>query len=489
MFAHIYTYFPERFKNIFLGGSDGASLENFWSEVCLRRDPRMRFHPMVNSPQWKKRAVPLSVHGDAVPCVAVGKAGTKSFDVCSFQGLLGHGTTKELKLLIFGIFEHTKTADGMSAIWKDVMWSFEHLNRGEWPAGDPKGRPWPPGSLDAIRAGQPLAGGHFGVVWGLKADLNHLSKAWGLKHYNSNTPCELCRCNRSEEVAYRFNNFRKDAAWKTSLVSAEDWKAENPTPHAIFSFEYLSNQNIEVDELHVMHLGTSQYLFGSVRFVLCFEILQGDPASNMRQVWQEISKAYTDFKSECQYTNLELSSFCDHERPLASYPKLKGKGAEAKDLAAPLLAVWKKLKRQRNKLDDITQRALGHQVALQQVLSEYTCDPFLPMDKVATFRDHIDGFLQNYTLLANDADSRGLLRWNIAPKFHYLWHLGEISKYLNPRRGNTMMDEGFVGVIKEIVRACAHGTESHNVPRSVVYNYRWGLHFLSVYGDTFQPAS
>ena len=33
---------------------------------------------------WRRKAIPFAVHGDAVPVVAVGKAGTKSLDCVSY---------------------------------------------------------------------------------------------------------------------------------------------------------------------------------------------------------------------------------------------------------------------------------------------------------------------------------------------------------------------------------------------------------------------
>jgi hypothetical protein len=60
---------------------------------------------MMDRPGWKECAVPYMVHTDAVPCVTIGKAGGKSFDVLSWQGVFGKGTTLYVKLLIYGIFE------------------------------------------------------------------------------------------------------------------------------------------------------------------------------------------------------------------------------------------------------------------------------------------------------------------------------------------------------------------------------------------------
>ena len=79
-------------------------------------------------------------------------------------------------------------------------------------------------------------------------------------------------------------------AWIKTLVSAEEWKRDNPAPHPLLAIPYLSNQNIEVDELHIIHLGTSMYLFGSALFVLCYVAMPDSPSENMDKIWSEISK-------------------------------------------------------------------------------------------------------------------------------------------------------------------------------------------------------
>eukprot|EP00969_Alexandrium_andersonii_P247901 10954653-Alexandrium_andersonii.AAC.1 len=87
------------------GPEDPKVLDDFWRTLTSRKDPRLIKHPMVAKEGWSKLACPLMLHGDAVACISVGKAGSKSYDVCSLQGLLAKGSTKAIKLLICGIFE------------------------------------------------------------------------------------------------------------------------------------------------------------------------------------------------------------------------------------------------------------------------------------------------------------------------------------------------------------------------------------------------
>ena len=85
-----------------------------------------------------------------------------------------------------------------------------------------------------------------------------------------------------------------------------------------------------------MHLGTTQYLLGAVLFILVFQILPDSPEENMHNIWTSINDYYRHYNVVTQYSSLKLASF--HEP--SQYPKLKGKGAEVKDLVLPLAHVW-----------------------------------------------------------------------------------------------------------------------------------------------------
>ena len=107
--------------------------------------------------------------------------------------------------------------------------------------------------------------------------------------------------------------------------------------------------------------------------------------------------------------------------------------------------------------DDRVHALMREQVALQAIFAETSGDPFLPHDDVAKVRACIDNILYLYSLLANSAVARGVLIWNVVPKFHFLWHLGQKAQYSHPRKGNTMVDEDYVGLIKTVVHSCVLG--------------------------------
>ena len=92
-----------------------------------------------------------------------------------------------------------------------------------------------------------------------------------------------------------------------------------------------------------------------------------------------------------------------------------------------------------------------------------------------------------WSLVANDSDKEGLNIWNTPTKLHYLHHLGEKAMFLNPRRGNTMVEETYMGVCKTLAKSCLHSTDDVNMPKAFMDKYLWALHFMFVYGERFHP--
>jgi hypothetical protein len=489
-FAHLYTNHRAVFDLQMLGGRPEV-VKTFWGGVLQRRDPRARLHPMAVRENWDALAVPIALHGDAVPVIAVGKAGTKSLDVFSWQSVLALGTTLQVKNYVYSMFEQNKAKtelhgrDTMAEIGVVVLWSLRALFEGLWPSQNHRGEPWAAGTAEATLAGQPLAGGYFGVTWLVKGDLDYFTKTLHLRSYNANEPCDLCPCDKNKDKTWWPTNFGPASAWKANLLQPAAWRALYPEGlHWLFSLEYLSNLNIEPDELHIIYIGTSQYMLGSVLWMLAYSVLAGTPMDNMALVWERISQLYTTMRISCQYTSLGLSSFheIDTKYPNRAsnkhFPKLKGKGAELKGLAPVLLAVWNEFASVTDE-NTLVAAVLRHQCDLQGTIDEHSTELFLPVEAAAALQKSVVDLLLTYTQLAHRADDRGLLLWNLAPKFHWLWHFGERAQYLCPRRGACLIDEDYVGKIKVVGQACSSGTALHRIQLKIVDKIRWGKSLMN----------
>lgn len=198
MFAFIFTWFRPVFNSLFLGSDTGddAVLKSWWMGVSERRDPRIQHHPMLRKPGWEKKGVPIAIHGDGVPCIRVGRAGTKSLDAYSWHGLMGSQSTLFVKHYIISVFTASMTEKTMDQVWMVISWSLHWLFQGVWPDRDHHGVMYDKNTAPGLIAGTQLAGGYFGVPWMVKGDLKFFSDCLGMRNCNSNQPCDFCPCHR-----------------------------------------------------------------------------------------------------------------------------------------------------------------------------------------------------------------------------------------------------------------------------------------------------
>ena len=79
-------------KQFLNDNKDGSELRAFWTGVRKSKDPRLEGHD-IGKDGWGDKAIPASLHGNAVPCITVGKPETKSYNVYSLAGILAKGST------------------------------------------------------------------------------------------------------------------------------------------------------------------------------------------------------------------------------------------------------------------------------------------------------------------------------------------------------------------------------------------------------------
>ena len=484
LFNHYYSTNRARFDELFLGNcKSDDDLESFWNTLRERNDPRLKGHPMCRKAGWMRKTIPFSFHGDGVPVLQVGKSGSKSVDVYSLQSLLNTtGSSDFSKILITMVFTANRADGTETEIWRVLLWSLHWMAMGKWPQVDWNFKEWPQDSPEAQLVGRPLAGGYCGVLYTIKADLDFLAKVLKLRHYNAHEPCELCPAHRdAADRGGLYNNFSDDARWMESLYDVPGWLKihEDGVPHPIFMVLGVSHYSVEPDELHILYLGVLQYLLGSLLYLMTFKLLPSSPQANLDKIWSMVIKFYREHAVPVQFSSLTLSSFCKESDPASHYPQLKGKGAELRDAVAPIEHVWRTLVPNDYHQKEEIGKALAHLLQCQDILHAYRLDYFLPVAEVASFRQHINSFLVLYQGLAARADLDHELLFSQPTKFHWLWHLGERSMYLNPRRSNTMIDEDFVGRMKDLIAACSAGTELDRMAPNAMQKYRYGFEFLS----------
>jgi hypothetical protein len=289
----------------------------------------------------------------------------------------------------------------MDNIWKIVTWSFRALYEGTWPSADWDENEYPTGTAEAALAGTPLADGYFGVPFIIKDDWDHFGKTFGLRKHNSKHPRDVCRCEkgRGSDQADWPSNFRREARWKRRLLIGSVWRKEREeegTLHQFFAeFPFITNENIMPDEMHVIHLGTNQYLLGSVLWKLIFEIMPGTPLNNMEALWLNICNEYRASETKSQFSSLGISSFTDAKSPASSYPRLKGRAAEIKWLVPVLRKIWSMHKRPGNDCDQLVTNVLEEQVQMQNLIDEGASEFQMDSDSSKELVRVVDRWLAN----------------------------------------------------------------------------------------------
>ena len=169
-----------------------------------------------------------------------------------------------------------------------MTWTLKAMFAGVHPTVDWNGIPFDRGTGEFHIAGQPLCpdADFFFVLWIINGDIDWFAKRLHLRPHNAVRPCDWCSADKHGDSKAWPTYFGSDATWMSELTRAPEWRESNEaTLHMLFrELPYLSNMNIEPDELHVLHLGTSQYFLGSVLYLLVFTILDGTPAANMDTV-------------------------------------------------------------------------------------------------------------------------------------------------------------------------------------------------------------
>ena len=237
-------------------------------------------NPVRDRPGFTTFAVPLSLHGDGVPVTSVGKSWGHSMDCFSWCSVVGRGSTLDFNFYIYSYFSKLR-ADGanrstMKTVWQLICWSLDWLWRGQWPDRDCQGRMFARSSAEGQRALSPLAGGYFGTLWVLRGDLEYYGKVLGLNWYSSLKPCCLCDCNCTPGSGRAWSEFRPGhAEWFERSWTDADWRVARQVRHQLFELEGVGIDCVIADWMHIKHLGTDMYCFGSVLHLLCYSILPG----------------------------------------------------------------------------------------------------------------------------------------------------------------------------------------------------------------------
>ena len=207
-------------------------------------------------------------------------------------------------LIFVAVFAARGNAHPRKRAFKRMKWSFQACYEGIWPMKDDLGKKWPEGSEDAKRAGTHLAGGKRGVLYILTGDLDYDAKSLGLPSYNSASPCFSCPCNLTTMPWYELRV--GSAEWINHCYDATVFLEGLCS---LFSLPFISLVSVAHDWQHdKKNLGTDQYFYGSVLWLLVFQVLPSSPANNMALIQEEAKAEYQALGVQVRFQNLRLSN-------------------------------------------------------------------------------------------------------------------------------------------------------------------------------------
>ena len=93
---------------------------------------------------------------------------------------------------------------------------------------------------------------------------------------------------------------------------------------------------------------------------------------------------------------------------------------------------------------------------------------FLSAAEHTVLMDHINAFNLAYNWLARHALDEGHLLYKMTIKFHYVYHIADMNKWLNARYVWCYAFEDFMGEKVRSAQACVAGTGMHKLSTKFV---------------------
>ena len=177
-----------------------------------------------------------------------------------------------------------------------------------------------------------------------------------------------------------------------------------------------------------------------------------------------------------RFQNLRLNMFLDPRSPHSTFPRLKGRAAEVRNLGPGLLAAFQQHMDSGSQVDKQIKLALKASVRFEEILTEHKDAVQLPESAVVELQSAVHAFLMCCSALAHKFREEGRPVFNVTVKFHYLAHAALQAKHLNPRLGWCYAGEDYMAKIKRVAASCLRGTPAHLVSGKMAAKYVQGMH-------------
>jgi len=154
---------------------------------------------------------------------------------------------------------------------------------------------------------------------------------------------------------------------------------------------------------------------------------------------------------------------------------LKGRAAEIRAIAKPLLAVWLRYMDAEDTVHVWVKLALEKSIEVESILLSTRGRYVVPKPLDDEFEKAVQSYVAlNAALRSHFGDRLKIFAYTI--KGHYMLHLGATARWLHPHLGWCYSGEDFMQKIKKLVRSCCCAVQHFQVGPRVLQKYVLALY-------------
>ena len=163
-------------------------------------------------------------------------------------------------------------------------------------------------------------------------------------------------------------------------------------------------------------------------------------------------------------------------RPQTNKLSLRGKAAEIRGLARPLLHIWSGKMTQGLETHRRIRLLLKLNWKLEDMLGQFKGSFNMPGPDAAVFGDTMSGFLLLQSELSDFFKDHEPRVFAVTEKSHFLQRLGLEAKWLNPRLIWCFSGEDMQRRVQRLTQTCVKGQGPGQSTVKMCYRYRAALH-------------
>ena len=442
LFKAMYVRSPQQFA-VRLGASS-VLLGQFWKGLFSTAEGRelREANSYLTGKRWQDlvHAIPICLHEDAGPF-----SKSKGCNLLQWYALNGHGGDVETRYYIFSFLKVAGApADLSAAAWDILLADFDDLAAG---FSSEDGEAFAPIDADHRWTLIPLFG---------PSDLE-AQVSWGNTSYNGETQiCMKCLADRTDAP---HTDHSDTAAWRALRIQTEQhYRLRLSGCHPIQRARFFTRFFSRLDTMHVFdHKGAAAIVLGGTIWALLREPSLGNTIQARLDRFNRELKVFNQghtFSSKMpplRYENIVSTTLNDWvvlHGPLV-------KAANTRHLCPYVML----------KATEHFQTGSQWHVVLVGLISTlcemydcmYSAGTFLSDAQHEGFSDAVlrfGHFLGHARALAH---SRNLLLFQLTPKMHYVQHMPDEAKIINPVKTQCYLSESNIGKVTQVWRGSVNG--------------------------------